>query len=191
MIELKTFGNINLKEFPAPIYFPKVQKLALSYAYHCCEFMRKDSEIEKLNTFGSLIDELDFSSKIYEKVTWLHHNHHDLNHHSLNGSDTKDRLNLNSNMLIMRYNIECIPKPSPFMPCEDLFDFWTLRCSVWLVFLLAVLGNATVIVVMLFGRTKLDVPRFLVANLALADFLMGIYLSILALVDSATLTRKY
>lgn len=75
----------------------------------------------------------------------------------------------------------------PFMPCEDLFGWWSLRCGVWVVFLLAMLGNGVVVVVLLFGRSKIDVPRFLVCNLAMADFFMGIYLGILAVVDASTL----
>lgn len=73
------------------------------------------------------------------------------------------------------------------MPCEDLFGWWTLRCGVWLVFLLALLGNGVVVVVLIFGRSKIDVPRFLVCNLAMADFFMGLYLGILAIVDAVTL----
>lgn len=73
------------------------------------------------------------------------------------------------------------------MPCEDLFGWWTLRCGVWLVFLLALLGNGVVVVVLIFGRSKIDVPRFLVCNLAMADFFMGLYLGILAVVDAVTL----
>lgn len=64
----------------------------------------------------------------------------------------------------------------PFLPCEDLFDWWTLRCGVWVVFLFALLGNGTVVFVLIFSRSKMDVPRFLVCNLAAADFFMGIYL---------------
>lgn len=64
----------------------------------------------------------------------------------------------------------------PFLPCQDLFDWWTLRCGVWIVFLLAMLGNGTVVFVLIFSRSKMDVPRFLVCNLAAADFFMGIYL---------------
>ena len=37
--------------------------------------------------------------------------------------------------------IHCMPAPGPFLPCNDLFDWWSLRCSVWIVFLLALLGN--------------------------------------------------
>jgi len=64
----------------------------------------------------------------------------------------------------------------PFLPCQDLFDWWTLRCGVWIVFLLAMLGNGTVVFVLIFSRSKMDVPRFLVCNLAAADLFMGVYL---------------
>jgi leucine-rich repeat-containing G protein-coupled receptor 6 len=47
---------------------------------------------------------------------------------------------------------------------------------VWIVFLLAMLGNGTVVFVLTFSRSKMDVPRFLVCNLAMADFFMGVYL---------------
>ncbi|XP_068979093.1 lutropin-choriogonadotropic hormone receptor isoform X5 [Bombus flavifrons] len=79
------------------------------------------------------------------------------------------------------------PQLSPFLPCQDLFDWWTLRCGVWVVFLLAMLGNGTVVFVLIFSRSKMDVPRFLVCNLAAADFFMGIYLGLLAVVDASTL----
>lgn len=84
-------------------------------------------------------------------------------------------------------SIQCLPMPGPFLPCADLFDWWTLRCGVWVVFLLALLGNGTVVFVLIFARSKMDVPRFLVCNLAVADFFMGIYLCILAIVDASTL----
>ncbi|KPL94032.1 thyrotropin receptor-like protein [Sarcoptes scabiei] len=88
--------------------------------------------------------------------------------------------------------VRCLPRPDPFLPCKDLFDWWTLRLGVWIVFPLALIGNGTVLVVLVFGRrkrrrsSKLDVPRFLVCNLAVADFFMGIYLSMLAIMDAIT-----
>lgn len=83
--------------------------------------------------------------------------------------------------------VTCIPEPSPFMPCQDLFDWWSLRCGVWIVFLMALLGNGAVVFVLIFARSKIDVPRFLVCNLGMADFFMGIYLGFLAVVDASTL----
>ncbi len=82
----------------------------------------------------------------------------------------------------------------PFMPCQDLFDWWSLRVHpigrslrVWIVFLMALLGNGAVVFVLIFARSKIDVPRFLVCNLGMADFFMGIYLGFLAVVDASTL----
>lgn len=101
--------------------------------------------------------------------------------------------------------VQCVPEPNAFLPCDDLFDSWWLRIGVWAVFLLAFTGNILVIVVlssvrqtsstsaltsiMWLAHTKrhIDVPRFLVINLAVADLLMSLYLGLLACVDLATL----
>lgn len=105
--------------------------------------------------------------------------------------------------LRLKRPVHCLPEPSPFMPCQDLFGWWTLRFGIWFVFLMAFIGNGLVIVVltsirssssslaglmmMSSSKRSVDVPRFLVTNLAVADFLMAIYLGILALVDASTL----
>lgn len=39
IVEVKTFNNPNLKEFPGPESFPRARRLVLSYAYHCCQFV--------------------------------------------------------------------------------------------------------------------------------------------------------
>ena len=48
-------------------------------------------------------------------------------------------------------------------------------------------------IVLVASRGKMDVPRFLVCNLAMADFFMGLYLGFLAIVDASTFGefRKY
>lgn len=114
-----------------------------------------------------------------------HHHHH---HHHLN---TKP--------------IQCLPEPSAFLPCQDLFDTWWLRVGIWCVFLLAFAGNTLVIIVLssvrqsssasalssimwlAHSKRHIDVPRFLVINLAIADLLMALYLGLLAFVDLSTL----
>ncbi|KAK6192088.1 hypothetical protein SNE40_003629 [Patella caerulea] len=83
--------------------------------------------------------------------------------------------------------VTCKPKPGPFMPCDDLFGWWSLRCGVWFVFMLALLGNGVVLFVSVTSKSKMDVPRFLICNLACADFFMGVYLGFLAIVDASTL----
>lgn len=101
--------------------------------------------------------------------------------------------------------VKCLPKPSAFFPCRDLFDTWWLRLGIWCVFPLALVGNFLVIIVLssvkasssssaltsimwlAHSKRHIDVPRFLVINLAIADLLMALYLGLLALVDLSTL----
>ncbi|KAM7159530.1 thyrotropin receptor isoform 2-T2 [Molossus nigricans] len=85
----------------------------------------------------------------------------------------------------------CNPKPDEFNPCEDIMGYKFLRIVVWFVSLLAVLGNVFVLVILLTSHYKLTVPRFLMCNLAFADFCMGLYLLLIASVDLYTHSEYY
>ncbi|XP_027033294.2 follicle-stimulating hormone receptor isoform X1 [Tachysurus fulvidraco] len=87
--------------------------------------------------------------------------------------------------------VSCYPKPDAFNPCEDIMGFTFLRVLIWFISVLAVLGNFTVLLVLLSSRTKLTVPRFLMCHLAFADFCMGLYLLIIASVDVQTRSHYY
>ncbi|XP_049792368.1 lutropin-choriogonadotropic hormone receptor-like [Schistocerca nitens] len=219
LLVLKVFNNGALREFPPPERFPRVQRLMLAYAYHCCAFLPllppdpppkpplKDSVIFPedpefdMSLWNSSLTDLwpqlqNLSKKFGSQVNDLWDSF---------GSDFTYPGNLPA--YVEEYfeeaeaaagarvggseqppaGIHCVPLPGPFLPCQDLFDWWTLRCGVWVVFLLAMLGNGTVVFVLVFSRSKMDVPRFLVCNLAAADFFMGVYLGFLAVVDASTL----
>ncbi|XP_078518175.1 thyrotropin receptor [Lissotriton helveticus] len=88
-------------------------------------------------------------------------------------------------------DIVCKPEPEAFNPCEDIMGFSFLRIVVWFVNLLAILGNAFVLFILITSHYKLTVPRFLMCNLAFADFCMGIYLLLIASVDLYTRTEYY
>ncbi|XP_073994058.1 G-protein coupled receptor rickets isoform X3 [Rhodnius prolixus] len=215
LLHLKTFNNPKLRSFPSPDKFPRVQSLVLSYAYHCCAFLPlipveppprtpvhesvlfpTDNEFDMSLWNSSLTDiwpQLqNLSKKFGTQINQLWDNF---------GTDFTYPGNLPAYVEEyfeeQEYNnkqtdpppakIQCLPTPGPFLPCVDLFDWWTLRCGVWIVFLLAMLGNGTVVFVLIFSRSKIDVPRFLVCNLAAADFFMGVYLGMLAVVDASTL----
>lgn len=81
----------------------------------------------------------------------------------------------------------CTPTPNDFYPCEDLMGKEWLRVCVWIVFFLALLGNITVLLILFFNYSKLDVPRYLIMNLSFADLCLGIYLGFLAFVDIKTI----
>lgn len=82
--------------------------------------------------------------------------------------------------------IVCYPLPNPLMPCENLLDPTVLRVLVWLLWFPAILGNLAVIFVTLASGEKVDVPNFMICNLAVADFLLGVYLAFLGIVDIRT-----
>ncbi|XP_026472716.1 lutropin-choriogonadotropic hormone receptor-like [Ctenocephalides felis] len=219
LLHLKTFNNAKLKELPDPEHFPRIQSLILSYAYHCCAFLPIVAEVSvaKTNLQDSIIFpmpdmELDMnlwnssqtdlwpqlqnlSNKFGSEITELWENFGSDFTYPVNLPTYVDEYFQEENMktgsasAIPPGNIQCLPVPGPFLPCEDLFDWWSLRCGVWVVFLLSILGNGTVVFVLMFSRSKMDVPRFLVCNLAAADFFMGIYLGLLAVVDASTLGK--
>ena len=84
-------------------------------------------------------------------------------------------------------DVVCYPAPDAFNPCEDLMGNWGLRCAVWLVAVAALVGNLAVLLVLLSSRFRMTVPKFLMCNLALADFCMGIYLLLIACMDARSI----
>ncbi|XP_015924639.2 leucine-rich repeat-containing G-protein coupled receptor 5 [Parasteatoda tepidariorum] len=218
--QLKTFNNRELKEFPPVQTFPRINTLALSYAYHCCAFIASSSHTSTsprptttlqetivwlskddvdMASWNSNISDIwpgsgNFSTKFEEFANQLWKTFgrdytipDNLAQYAEEYfEDYKSALN-NEENLLAKFALQCLPEPGPFMPCEDLFGLWSLRCGIWVVFLLALLGNGIVVIVLIVGRSKMDVPRFLVCNLAMADFFMGVYLGMLAVVDASTL----
>ncbi|XP_076437604.1 G-protein coupled receptor GRL101-like [Babylonia areolata] len=79
---------------------------------------------------------------------------------------------------------KCFPEPDEFSSCEDLMSNHVLRISIWVLGMVAAFGNLLVI-----GWRARDirggkVHSFLITNLAIGDFFMGVYLLIIAVVDS-------
>lgn len=61
-------------------------------------------------------------------------------------------------------------------------SYW-LRVSVWFVVVLAIVGNLAVMIVVIFSGGEMTVSKFLMCNLAFADFCMGLYLLLIASMD--------
>ena len=80
----------------------------------------------------------------------------------------------------------CTPVPDALNPCEDVMSRDFLRVLVWVVGLLAMSANLLVLVILLTSQQKLSVIRFLMGHLAFADGCMGMYLLLIASVDSYT-----
>ncbi|XP_059153377.1 relaxin receptor 1-like isoform X2 [Physella acuta] len=77
----------------------------------------------------------------------------------------------------------CRPQGDGISSKENLLESIVLRISVWLVALLACGGNLIVILGRFFMREDNRIHSFFIKNLSLADFLMGLYLLIIAVTD--------
>lgn len=87
----------------------------------------------------------------------------------------------------MSVNVKCFPEPDALNPCEDVMGNAILRFSVWIVVVMAVLGNLAVLIVLMSSRFTMTVSKFLMCNLAFADLMMGIYLLLIAAIDMHTI----
>ncbi|XP_073240122.1 G-protein coupled receptor GRL101-like [Porites lutea] len=70
-----------------------------------------------------------------------------------------------------------------FSGCNRMIHHQSLRISIWLLGLLAVLGNLAVIAWRMIRREDHPIQSCLLTNLALSDFLMGVYLMIISIQD--------
>ncbi len=76
----------------------------------------------------------------------------------------------------------CLPKRDEFSSCQDLMRRPVLKAFLWILGLMAFLCNLFVLVWRV--KEKMTVYSLCVMNLAVADFFMGLYMTILASVDA-------
>ena len=81
----------------------------------------------------------------------------------------------------------CYPKPNPLTPCDNLLDPWPIRVTIWTVWVLTLLGNISVLFILVAARQRMDVSQFFICVLAFSNTLLGIYLAFIAMVDIRTL----
>ncbi|XP_013386791.1 G-protein coupled receptor GRL101-like [Lingula anatina] len=77
----------------------------------------------------------------------------------------------------------CFPPKDEFSSCSDLLQNQFLQVSIWVMGILACLGNAVVLIYWL-RKKEFAASSILVMNLALADLFMGVYLIIIAAADT-------
>ncbi|XP_072038214.1 LOW QUALITY PROTEIN: uncharacterized protein [Amphiura filiformis] len=73
---------------------------------------------------------------------------------------------------------------SPFLTCKRLLPYFGLRGGVWVLSILAIVGNVVGTIARYKRRQHINkVQLLLISNLSISDFLMGVYLMILLSVD--------
>ncbi|XP_033031658.1 lutropin-choriogonadotropic hormone receptor [Trachypithecus francoisi] len=173
----------SLKKLPSREKFANLLEATLTYPSHCCAFRNLPT---KEQNFSLSISE-NFSKQCESTVRKLDNKTFYsamLAESELSGWDYEYGFCLPKTP-------RCAPEPDAFNPCEDIMGYDFLRVLIWLINILAIMGNMTVLFVLLTSRYKLTVPRFLMCNLSFADFCMGLYLLLIASVDSQTKGQYY
>lgn len=80
-------------------------------------------------------------------------------------------------------DLKCQSPNRAFSTCDDLMKNNALRMCIWILGLLAFIGNFLVIIWRLRVKDDNKVQSFMLTNLACADFVMGVYLLIIAIRD--------
>nr|7UTZ_R Chain R, Thyrotropin receptor [Homo sapiens] len=182
--ELIARNTWTLKKLPLSLSFLHLTRADLSYPSHCCAFKNQKKIRGILESL--MCNESSMQSLRQRK--------------SVNGQELKNPQEETLQAFDSHYDyticgdsedMVCTPKSDEFNPCEDIMGYKFLRIVVWFVSLLALLGNVFVLLILLTSHYKLNVPRFLMCNLAFADFCMGMYLLLIASVDLYTHSEYY
>nr|XP_004458822.2 lutropin-choriogonadotropic hormone receptor [Dasypus novemcinctus] len=171
-------SSYSLKKLPSREKFTNLLEATLTYPSHCCAFRNLPAK------------EQNFSFSIFENFS----KQCESTARKLNNETFYSVIFGESELSGWDYDygfcspktLQCAPEPDAFNPCEDIMGYDFLRVLIWLINILAIMGNMTVLFVLLTSRHKLTVPRFLMCNLSFADFCMGLYLLLIASVDSQT-----
>ncbi|XP_032218080.2 uncharacterized protein LOC5517708 isoform X2 [Nematostella vectensis] len=80
-------------------------------------------------------------------------------------------------------NVDCQAPANEFSSCDDLMKDKTLQVCIWVLGIFAFFGNIFVVAYRLVVREDNRVHSLLLTNLAISDFMMGLYLLIIAFKD--------
>nr|BAG56673.1 luteinizing hormone receptor [Trimma okinawae] len=171
--ELRASSVYALKTLPPLDGLSEVLEVAeLTYPSHCCAFhtWRRKHRESLFKNFTMLCDRFETDTEPtadgFSSINDINFQYPDV-----------EQLCSNSPY------IKCTPTPDAFNPCEDLLGFSFLRCLSWIITIFAITGNLAVLLILLVSHHKLTISRFLICNLAFADFCMGLYLMLIAFMD--------
>ncbi|XP_039594658.1 lutropin-choriogonadotropic hormone receptor-like isoform X2 [Polypterus senegalus] len=170
------------KVLPPLDIFANLEEAHLTYPSHCCAF--RNWILKK--TQSSFSDSFSNLSKHCSDETFIENLF-------LEGIDSYD-LDLQYPELDtckIEIPLKCTPNPDAFNPCEDIMGYSYLRVLIWIINIFAITGNFIVLLVLVTSQYKLTAPRFLMCNLAFADFCMGVYLLMIAYVDYSSKGQYY
>ncbi|KYO41199.1 follicle-stimulating hormone receptor isoform X1 [Alligator mississippiensis] len=190
--KLRARSTYNLKKLPALEKFVALIEANLTYPSHCCAFAnwkRQTSELHPICNISVAKQDLDEQpvDRIHRRSTAEDY----ISNYAIDFDLLENEFDFDYGLCNEVVHVACSPKPDAFNPCEDIMGYNILRVLIWFINILAITGNAVVLVILISSQYKLTVPRFLMCNLAFADLCIGIYLLLIASVDIKTKSQYY
>ncbi|KAF0773538.1 lutropin-choriogonadotropic hormone receptor-like, partial [Aphis craccivora] len=197
---------------PSVYLFDNLKEAYLTYSFHCCsfqfpakhdyssyEFHKEDSQtpsecIQTKQNYDFQVISNDFIENGY--IDYANDSEEEFFNEPAITNKTQDIIcgNITPPNIVTfcsrESDVKCWPQPNALNPCEDIMGFYWLRVCVWLVGIAALLANVVVLLVVFRKKFNYSVPRFLMSNLAFADFCTAIYLLLLAYEDLVS-SEKY
>ncbi|XP_049726505.1 follicle-stimulating hormone receptor isoform X2 [Elephas maximus indicus] len=188
--KLRARSTYNLKKLPSLEKFVTLMEASLTYPSHCCAFenwRRQSPELHPICNKSILRQEVDDMAQARGQRVSLTED----DESSYGRGFDMMYSDLDYDLCNEVVDVTCSPKPDAFNPCEDIMGYNILRVLIWFISILAITGNIIVLAILITSQYKLTVPRFLMCNLAFADFCIGIYLLLIASVDIHTKSQYY
>ncbi|XP_072436958.1 follicle-stimulating hormone receptor-like isoform X6 [Chiloscyllium punctatum] len=200
----------NLKKLPPLTNFVELREASMTYSSHCCAFENENAKKKKEFLWSPVCNRFYGKNYVFSNTSseaeWEIGSTHSKKSMEMNSAlpqqygflESEAWFDSNEDEPFFDYglcsnivDVICNPKADDFNPCEDIVGKDILRVIIWLMNILAIIGNVVVLIVLLTSRYKLTVPRFLMCNLAFSDFCMGLYLLLIASVDIQTKGQYY
>ncbi|VDP24053.1 unnamed protein product [Soboliphyme baturini] len=192
----------SLKILPSIFALMHLKKAELTYPYHCCLFKVCGLHQENLHEIRRLYCKSHPDTKKVEARTEHRGKRFFLSSEIWFSDALPDPGVLKPDVVcdeqddaqVIRYytSIECSPMPDALNPCEDITGSTVLRTLIWLVWTVAIFANLSALATLVIcNPCKATATRLLLVNLALADFLMGLYLAIISVQDVRTAQHYY
>uniref|UniRef100_A0AC35TSW6 G_PROTEIN_RECEP_F1_2 domain-containing protein n=1 Tax=Rhabditophanes sp. KR3021 TaxID=114890 RepID=A0AC35TSW6_9BILA len=205
-------NTVKIKQLPPILTFTRLTRADFTYPHHCCLFkyaknMIENEKVTFLNNYKEIQNRVcnkDLKKASHKKtkrsverkerivnmleiaLNW------DLFDELETEEVEEDDKCSDTAVQNFYHNITCNPMPDILNPCEDIVGYPFLRIIIWIVWILAIIGNIGVWIVLLSVKNKrMRIHYLFIMTLSFADLLTGCYLAILAIKDSLTANEYY
>uniref|UniRef100_A0AAY4CLB7 G-protein coupled receptors family 1 profile domain-containing protein n=1 Tax=Denticeps clupeoides TaxID=299321 RepID=A0AAY4CLB7_9TELE len=177
LTHLKLRGNVALSSLFRVEDFPQMRVVEMPYAYQCCVYGACSAHRPAAQWNMEQTSEED---ELHKKAAAL------LPVHTYSYDSDVEEFQMELDESKLQTSVQCTPLPGPFKPCEDMFDGWVVRLSMWAIALLSLVGNGLLLMSVFGSPSYLSPLKFIIGAISGANFLTGLCTGTLVVVDVLT-----